>query len=84
MEFISAKTTSMELRMDSVGGLSWDVLRHVTQHFHEFDPSAGGSALFDEFLTQKRWSLLSGPISAWTQEESKLNLSNAFFPKFFF
>ena len=50
------------------GGSTWDTLRHLKQHFEEFDPQAGGAALFTEFLVKKRWALLSGPVSHWDPE----------------
>ena len=54
--------------MDMTGGSTWDTLRHLKQHFEEFDPQAGGAALFTEFLVKTRWTLLSGPVSHWGQE----------------
>lgn len=68
LDFISEKVRSMELRMDMTGGSTWDTLRHLKQHFEEFDPQAGGAALFTEFLVKKRWALLSGPVSHWDPE----------------
>ncbi|CAL1146130.1 unnamed protein product [Cladocopium goreaui] len=68
LDFISEKVRAMELRMDMTGGSTWDTLRHLKQHFEEFDPQAGGAALFSEFLVKKRWALLSGPVSHWDQE----------------
>ena len=68
LDFISDKVKSMELRMDMTGGSTWDTLRHLKQHFEEFDPQAGGAALFTEFLVKKRWALLSGPVSHWDPE----------------
>ena len=58
----------MELRMDMTGGSTWGTLRHLKQHFEEFDPQAGGATLFTEFLVKKRCALLSGPVSHWDQE----------------
>ena len=68
LDFISEKVRAMELRMDMTGGSTWDTLRHLKQHFEEFDPQAGGAALFSEFLVKKRWALLSGPVSHWDSE----------------
>ena len=68
LDFISDKVKSMELRMDMTGGSTWDTLRHLKQHFEEFDPQAGGAALFTGFLVKKRWTLLSGPVSHWDSE----------------
>ena len=73
--FLSNKLSSVELRLDAQGGNSWDVLRHLSQHFTEFDPAQGGSALFTEFLCQKRWSLISGPVSQWQLTEPCSHLS---------
>lgn len=75
MEKLSEKTTHIELRLDFSAGLSWDILRHLKQHFAEFDPAAGGSALFLEFLTQKRQSLASGPVAHYPEQAAWM-LSN--------
>ena len=68
LDFISDKAASMEPRMDLTGGSTWDTPRHLKQHFGEFDPQAGGSALFTELLMKKRWALLRGPFSHWDLE----------------
>ena len=68
LDFISDKAASMEPRMDLTGGSTWDTPRHLKQHFGEFDPRAGGSALFKELLMKKRWALLRGPVSHWDLE----------------
>lgn len=78
MEKLSDKTAHIELRLDHSAGLSWEVLRHLKQHFIEFDPQAGGSALYLEFLTSKRQSLASGPVAHYPQEAAWM-LSNSFF-----
>ena len=46
--------------MDLSQGRPWDVLRHLKQHFNDFNPSAGGSQLYLEFINTQKWSFLSG------------------------
>lgn len=73
------KLRNLELRADRSQGQSHDCLRHLKQTLSDFDPQQGGAALLTEFLCTERWSLLSGPVSAWTTEVSLDQLSYLFF-----
>ena len=68
LKFISEKQRRSEQRLDKAGGQSWDIIRHLIQHFENFSSDSGGGALYKEFLVGERLSLASGPCSVFTKE----------------
>lgn len=64
------KLRNLEIRADKSQGQSHDCLRHLKQVLSDFNPKCGGAALLTEFICSERWSLLSGPVSAWPLDVS--------------